>query len=68
MAVPKSNSKTRSKWQRIISAGEASGLTDLEYCERNGIHLEDYRLWKRKLEESGVELTDPDNSDPNRLQ
>lgn len=56
MAAPKSNSKTRSKWERVIAAGEASGLTATEYCKRHGINPKHYSLWKGKLRDAGVEL------------
>lgn len=52
MAAPKASSKTRTKWERIIAAGEASGLTSVEYCERNGINPKHYATWKNKLSES----------------
>lgn len=60
MAAPKSGSKTRSKWQRIIAAGEASGLTAAEYCKRNGINPKYYSLWKGKLRDSGEEFASAD--------
>lgn len=60
MAAPKSSSKTRSKWERIIAAGEASGLTAAEYCRKHGIKPKLYSMWKGKLREAGVELSAPE--------
>ena len=42
-------SKKRQKWIDEIAAWSASGLSQAEYCRRQGIELKRFYWWKSKL-------------------
>jgi hypothetical protein len=44
--------RTRSEWQTIMQAFAKSGLTVVEFCEREKISASVFAAWKRRLSES----------------
>lgn len=36
------------RWRELVSAWEASGLTQSEFCRRRGVHLKTFGRWKRR--------------------
>ena len=38
-------------WQQCVSAWQGSGLTQEEFCNRRGLALSTFTLWRRKLKE-----------------
>lgn len=36
-------------WQRMLSAWEASGMTQAEFCRRRGLKAVTFAWWKRRL-------------------
>ena len=41
-------------WQRLVAKQEASGLTQAEFCRREGVHLGTFRRWKyQRLKSAG---------------
>lgn len=44
--------RTRSEWQAIMQAFEKSGLTVVEFCEREKISASVFAAWKRRFSES----------------
>ena len=45
-----SRSKNSSLWREHIEGWSASGLSQAEYCRRNGISLSSFYYWKRRLD------------------
>ena len=43
------------EWAKIIHECEASGLSNKELCERNGVSIKSYYYWLRKLRETVIE-------------
>ena len=40
---------SRSEWERILGAYEASGLSQAGYCRREGLSLSSFRNWRNRL-------------------
>jgi len=40
---------SREKWQRHVGEQARSGLSQLEYCKREGINKSNFAYWKRRL-------------------
>ena len=40
-------------WQNHISSCENSGLTQKEYCRKNGLAIQTFGYWKRKIRNKG---------------
>jgi hypothetical protein len=56
------NSKeTIEEWQAHIEQQLASGKTQLQWCEENGIKVYKFRYWKKRL----MSKLDPDNDNIN---
>ena len=45
-AKPKSK---RRQWEEHIDGWQSSGLTQADYCDRNGIKLSTFRYWRKRL-------------------
>jgi len=43
--------KNREKWRRRIDEWEASGLTQVEYCNRNDLKASAFLYWRKKFSE-----------------
>ena len=41
--------RSRSEWERILGAYEASGLSQAGYCRREGLSLSSFRNWRNRL-------------------
>lgn len=41
--------RTAAQWQTVVAAQQDSGLSQREYCEREGISLSSFSHWRRKL-------------------
>ena len=47
--------RSRSQWQQLMTAQQASGLSQKVFCQQEGISVAIFGYWKRKLKrEAGV--------------
>jgi len=44
--------KNREEWRRRIDEWEASGLTQVEYCNRNHLKASAFLYWRKKFSEN----------------
>lgn len=49
----------RERWAAHIENWQASGLTQTDYCRREGIDPNSFSNWKRKLREASDSKVDP---------
>ena len=47
------------EWAKIIQECEASGLSNKEFCEQNGVSIKSYYYWLRKLREAAMHQNQP---------
>jgi len=47
-------------WAERVWRFEQSGLTGAEWCRREGLPLEQFYVWRRKLQVHGVVPADPE--------
>ena len=47
------------EWAKIIQEYEASGLSNKEFCEQNGVSIKSYYYWLRKLREAAMHQNQP---------
>ncbi|MBW8028968.1 MAG: hypothetical protein GJU67_04230 [Ferrovum sp.] len=47
----------RLEWERRVSEWKASGLTQKEYCAREGVGFSGLRYWAARLHREGKKLT-----------
>ena len=45
------NPKTLNDWKKAVGRFEASGLTQVEFCKREGIGLWSFRKWRKRMAE-----------------
>ena len=45
----KSDPKSREAWRKLLEQKERSGLTVVEFCQREGLSPSAYYAWRRKL-------------------
>lgn len=45
----KKRTKSFEKWQKINADWELSGLTQREYCARNGLSLKLFEIWRHRV-------------------
>ena len=51
------NPQTPNDWKKAIGRFEASGLTQVDFCKREGIGLWSFRKWRKRMAEpEGREL------------
>ena len=59
--IPKGPHKTLSEWLRLVTEARQSGLTDCEWCRRNGISVHTFNNAIRRL------MSIPDGFEPQIL-
>ena len=47
------------EWAKVIQECEASGLSNKEFCEQNGVSIKSYYYWLRKLREAAMHQNQP---------
>ena len=47
----------RSQWQEHMERWQSSGLTQAEYCDRNGVKLSTFRYWRKRLASPDTPVT-----------
>jgi len=52
-AFPRGRRERRAYWTAHVEQWHGSGLTQKEYCVREGVSLERFGSWKRRLEGEG---------------
>jgi hypothetical protein len=50
---PSQTGKTREYWRKEVQRWSSSGLTQKEYCIKEGLSLERFGSWKRRFEREG---------------
>ena len=47
------------EWAKVIQECEASGLSNKEFCEQNGVSIKSYYYWLKKLREAAIHQNQP---------
>ena len=43
------NPKTPADWRKVLARFDASGLTQKDFCQREGIGIWSFRKWRRQI-------------------
>ena len=60
--APKRKRRGESFWRRALTAQDHSGLSQLEFCRRNGLAVSTFHGWRRRLRETPIESEGPQSS------
>ena len=47
----------RAQWQEHMERWQSSGLTQADYCDRNGVKLSTFRYWRKRLASPDTPVT-----------